>query len=69
MILQLNPPIPVTTPKGQGLATLIIDYGPEYNLIWTVFIDATGECWSFPNSQIMAQKNITMGRTFDAQNA
>ena len=62
MILQLNPPIPLSTPKGKGLAHFLIDYGMESNLIWTVFIDATGEIWSFQNSEVRAQKNITMGR-------
>jgi hypothetical protein len=27
--LQLDPPIPVITPKGDGYAHLLIDYGPE----------------------------------------
>lgn len=63
MITQLNPPIPVATPKGPALAHLVIDYGPEYNLIWVCFIDETGECWSYDNKLIRAQKNITMGRT------
>jgi len=62
MLLQLNPPIPVITPKGTGLAMLIVDYGAEHNLMWTVFLDANGECWTYPNHQIRAQKNITMGR-------
>jgi hypothetical protein len=62
MISQLNPPLPVTTPKGSGLAHLVIDYGPEHNLFWVVFIDATGECWTYPNQEIRAQKNITLGR-------
>jgi len=62
MISQLNPPLPVTTPKGSGLAHLVIDYGPEHNLFWVVFIDATGECWTYPNPEIRAQKNITLGR-------
>lgn len=61
-ILQLDPPIPLQTPKGPGLAHLVLDYGPEHNLIWTCFIDATGECWSFDNSKVRAVKNITMGR-------
>jgi len=61
-ILQLNPPIPMNTPKGAGLAHLLLDYGPEYNLIWTVFINQTGECWSFQNPEIRACKNITLGR-------
>lgn len=62
MILQLNPPIPVLTPKGPGIAHLVIDYGVEHNLMWVVFIDATGECWTYPNMDIRAQKNVTLGR-------
>lgn len=61
-MIQLNPPIPIMTPKGSALAHFIIDYGPEYNLIWTAFIDSTGECWSFNNTKIKALKNITMER-------
>jgi hypothetical protein len=62
--LQLDPPIPVITPKGDGYAHLLIDYGPEYNLLWVCFLDDSGECWTYDNTQIRAQKNITMGRTF-----
>jgi hypothetical protein len=32
-ILQLDPPIPIITPKGDGYAHLLIDYGPENNLL------------------------------------
>lgn len=63
MLLQLNPPLPVITPRGPGLAHVLIDYGPEHNLCWTVFLDGNGECWTFGNPEIRAQKNITMGRT------
>jgi hypothetical protein len=62
--LQLDPPIPVITPKGDGYAHLMIDYGPEYNLLWVCFLDDSGECWTYDNTQIRAQKNITMGRNF-----
>ena len=51
MLLQLNPPIPLVTPKGKGFAHLVVDYGQEHDLIWTVFIDETGECWSFRNQE------------------
>lgn len=61
-ILQLDPPIPLDTPKGQGLAWLVIDMGAEHNLLWTVAIDETREIWTFANPQVRAQKNITMGR-------
>lgn len=62
MILQLNPYIPLTTPKGNGLAWFMIDYGPEFNLMWVVVIDDTGEIWTFDNKDVRAQKNITLGR-------
>ena len=62
MIKQLNPPIPLSTPKGDGLAWAMIDYGVEHNLMWVVAIDSTGEIWTYDNSQVRAQKNITMGR-------
>lgn len=61
-ILQLNPPIPLTTPKGNGLAWIVIDEGVEHDLLWVVAIDESGEIWTYPNSQIRAQQNITMGR-------
>jgi len=67
MLIQLNPPLPLNTPKGEGLAHLVLDYGPEHNLIWTVFINETGECWSFQNPEVRATKNITMNRALPYQ--
>jgi hypothetical protein len=65
MLTQLNPPMPLETPKGKALAHFIIDYGAEHDLMWVTFVDATGECWTWPNHQIRAQKNITMGRNVE----
>ena len=62
-ILQLNPPLPVVPPKGEGYAHVLIDYGAEFNLLWVCFLDDSGECWTYDNTQIRAQKNLTMGRT------
>lgn len=62
MILQLNPPQPMDTPKGPGYAILHTDYGIDYDDVWTVAIDATGEIWKFMNHEVRAQKNITFGR-------
>ena len=55
--------MPLTTPKGKGLAHMVINYGIEHELCWVVFIDETGECWTYRNSEIRAQKNLTYGRT------
>ena len=62
MMLQLNPPLPVSTPHGPALAHVLIDYGPEHNLFWVCFQDDNGECWTWANYDIRAQANITMGR-------
>lgn len=62
MITQLNPPIPLITPKGTALAHAIIDLGIEYDLLWVCFQDMGGECWTWNNRDIRAQKNITHGR-------
>jgi len=62
-MLQLNPPLPMLTPKGEGFAHILIDYGPESDLYWTVFITDTGEMWTFSNREVRAAKNITLGRT------
>ncbi|HEY4089929.1 MAG TPA: hypothetical protein VGN46_00285 [Luteibacter sp.] len=61
-MLQLNPPLPLNTPKGEGFAHFLIDYGPESDLYWTVFITETGEIWTFSNKDVRASKNITLGR-------
>lgn len=62
MIIQLQNPIPIICPKGKGLAHFLIDYGPESHIQWVCFLDQNGECWTFQNPDIRAQKNITQGR-------
>lgn len=61
-MLQLNPPLPMNTPRGEGFAHILIDYGPESDLYWTVIITESGEIWTFSNREIRASKNITLGR-------
>jgi hypothetical protein len=62
MILQLNPPLPMTTPKGKAVAHFLIDYGLESDIMWVCFQDETGECWTWGNKDIRIQKNISAGR-------
>ena len=62
MIQQLNPTIPVVTPRGKGNAVGWIDYGMEDDLYWIVFQADTCECWIYPNKDIRAQQNLTLGR-------
>jgi len=59
---QLNPSIPMETPKGKGLAIAVIDYGLEHSLLWVVAIDATREVWCVPNADVRMQTNWSAGR-------
>ena len=62
MITQLNPPLPLQTPKGTGWAHFVIDYGLEADLMWVVFLDKDGTCWTVPNPEIRMGANWTAGR-------
>lgn len=62
MMLQLNPPIPVATPRGKGYAHVLLDYSQEHDLLWVVFLDESRECWTFSNRDIRMQENVTLGR-------
>jgi hypothetical protein len=62
MIIRLEPPIPVTTPKGKAMAIAWIDYGVENDLIWMCAQDETGEFWQWENAYVRARTNITLGR-------
>jgi len=62
MITQLNPPLPMETSKGGGWAHFLIDYGPESALLWVVFLDADGACWTVPNAEVRMSFNWTLGR-------
>lgn len=67
MITRIDPPLPLETPNGRAMAHFLIDYGPEFDLIWVTFNDQTGECWSYRNPEIRLQKNLTFGRTTTSQ--
>lgn len=63
MILQLNPTVPLTTPKGEGYAIALIDYGEDHDLKWVVIQNDSGEIWTWNNDKVRGIKNITSGRT------
>ena len=62
MLTQLNPSLPMDTPKGAGYAVAVIDYGLEHSLLWVVALNDTGEIWCVPNSEARMQKNWSAGR-------
>ncbi len=61
VMMQLNPPLPVDTPKGAGYAHLVIDYSQEHYVLFVCFLNETGECWVYPNRDVRIQANLTMG--------
>lgn len=61
-MIQLNPPIPLSTPKGSGRAVVLIDRSEDHDLEWVCFMDATGECWTFSNRDVRQVENFTMKR-------
>jgi hypothetical protein len=61
LILQLNPPIPMITPKGKGYANFLIDRGIEFDNEWIVFLENC-EIWSFLNNQVRLESNYTYKR-------
>lgn len=63
MLTQLTTPIPLVTPKGKAWAVGIIDYGPQWDLLWVTFLQSGGECWTFHNKDIRQEENFTFGLT------
>jgi len=61
MILQLNPPLPLLTEKGEGWAHLVTWNSIEQSLYWTVFL-YNGEIWTVPNEKVRACRNWTAER-------
>jgi hypothetical protein len=61
MMMQLDPPLPVDTPRGPAYAHLVIDYSQEHYVLFVCFLCDTGECWVLPNRDVKLQQNLTMG--------
>lgn len=60
VILQLDPPIPLESEVGPGLAHFLVDYGPESSVLWGLFTEA-GIYW-VPNEKVKPCKNWSMER-------
>ena len=62
MMLQLNPEIWVMTPKGEGLAFLVTDYGLDHNKVFSVLLQS-GDVLDFDLKDIRRCENATYGLT------
>jgi hypothetical protein len=70
MIYEPTNRLEVTTPKGDGVVWLVLDYGYETDTVYTVIINATGELWQFTNKDIRVKPNVTFrrhGKTVDSE--
>lgn len=63
MLTQLNPPIPLRHENGRKLVALaVIDYGPDYDLLWVCGYEDNGEIWTYSNKHVRLVPNETLGR-------
>jgi hypothetical protein len=60
-MLQLNPPIYVTTPLGEGHAIVLLDYGPSINTVWVVHLFADGRVVHVDSSEVRLFGNPMYG--------
>ena len=69
MMIQLNPPLPITTDEfGSGWAHILIDYGCEADLLWVCFFDRSGICVTVNNCKLKIQNNWSLCRWNDKRN-
>lgn len=61
-MLQLDPALPVVTPKGKAMAHVLIDYGLEHDLLWVCFQESDRQIWTYRNQDVRADSNVTFGR-------
>lgn len=61
MIHQCQPEIHVLTPRGEGHALFIIDYGCMINTVWLVHLFDTGEVLHFDSSDVRVYGNKMYG--------
>ena len=60
-LLQLDPPIWVTTPVGEGHALLVIDYGPSLNTVWVIHQFDDGRVVHVDSSEVRVMGNPMYG--------
>jgi hypothetical protein len=61
MMLQLNPPLWVSTPLGEGHCLFLIDYGPSINTVWVIHQFETGEVVHVDSSEVRVMGNPMYG--------
>jgi hypothetical protein len=60
MIHELRQAIYFNTPHGEGIALLVIDYGPQINTIWVVANCQDGRVRHYDSNDITLTQNKTL---------
>ena len=70
---RVDPRIWVLTPKGEGYAHFLIDYGPDDNTVWVVSLIPSGNVIHVDSAEIRVMHgnemyNVPMPEPFDGRN-
>ena len=68
-IHELNNPIEVKTPHGNGQAIMVIDYGLTINTVWVVRLNGGGYVKHYYSDDIQIYDNPMNGRGWDVDNS
>ena len=60
-IHQITPPIYVNTPKGEGDALFLLDYGVNINTVWVVHIHEDSTVIHVDSSDVRIMGNLMYG--------
>jgi hypothetical protein len=60
-MLQLNPPLYVTTPLGEGHCLFLLDYGPSINTVWVIHLFSDGRVVHVDSSEVRVMGNPMYG--------
>jgi hypothetical protein len=63
MMLQLEPPVKLRHKDGRKFTALVLlDYGPDYEMLWIGGFEDSGEIWAVPNRELRLVENVSLGR-------
>lgn len=68
-IHELNNPIEVKTPHGDGQAIMVIDYGLTINTVWVVRLNGGGYVKHYYSDDIQIYDNPMNGRGWDVDDS
>jgi len=68
IVYEPNNRVDVTTPKGDGVIWMVMDYGHESDTIYTIILNDSGQMWQYTHKDIRVKNNITFNRVIQKDN-